>query len=297
MNKIKNDRFDGTINNIITETKQRVTEKIKRHEELRKSKDYLNQINRLNAITLDFILALKISSIFSTRFTNFNDNSICIFAIQDLLETSLMIQTIVKEGAINPTKRELRYILELAIKGLYVDQKMWQEPLSKKLSFWEKNLKKASITPEIYHINFYLFEASEEVTNIIEDIKKAYGRACNYVHPTVHQIKERIELAEQGITIGLETAKELKEIVDEIFTVYSFVLVYFFHGLGHTTAGELFKGVWNKKPNWSFHWNKYIIEIDKYFDYKHERQKRLEQIKLNRQKRLTETINQNKNQL
>lgn len=285
-----NNNFDELMDEIISQRNQRITAKIERREAIRKSKDYSEQITKLDLITQDFILALKFSSFFLERCPDFRENSISVLAITDLLETSLMIRMIVKEGFLNPAKRELRYIIELAIKAVYVDQNMWRDPLPEKLKFWKKSVNQASITPEIYKIDFIFFE---ENNDLVEDVKRCYGRACKYVHPSVHQIKERIDLALQGVTIGLETAKELKEIVDEIFLVYSFVLVFIFHGIGHSTVGELFEGVWNTMPKWSFHWNKYILEIDKYFDYKHERQEKLEIIKLNRQKRLTKLKTKN----
>ena len=99
-----------------------------------------------------------------------------------------------------------------------------------------------------------------------------YGRLCAYIHPSKHQIEERITRDEKGVYLGYETAKELRQITREVFRLCDIVLVFVFHGLGLGLAGDVFVYALDDHRDWKFHRGKYVRILSKYFDYKFERQ-------------------------
>jgi hypothetical protein len=203
----------------------------------------------------------------------------------DFIESGVCVRRVVEEGARNPARRELRYLIELAIKALFVDQSMPQSSFEHRLIFFDRKVNANAITPEVNQLILDLVQG-EERQNIVSDLKAAYARVCKYVHPSVNQIGERVELAKQGITIGYDNAAELKAFNDEVFEVFALVLVLIFHGLGPSTCGDIFEGLFSNWQDWAYHSHRHVVKIDESYDYKAERQGRLEDLKRQRAERL-----------
>jgi hypothetical protein len=52
-----------------------------------------------------------------------------------------------------------------------------------------------------------------------------------------------------------------------------------FEGIGPSFTGDLFIGVLDDLPRWRFRKTKFVGEISRFFDYKFERQQRIEEPK------------------
>jgi hypothetical protein len=174
--------------------------------------------------------------------------------------------------------------MELAIKALFVDQSMPQSSFEDRLVFFKRRVSAAAITPEVRRISLDLIPDPVRQV-VVSDLIAAHAHASQYVHPSLKQIEERVQLAEQGVTIGYDNADELRKFNDEVFEVFALVLVLYLHGLG-SCSGDLFEGLFSDWPDWIFHTHRHIAKIDEGYDYKHERQGRLDALKQQRAERI-----------
>tara|TARA_R110000744_G_scaffold158819_1_gene274859 strand:- start:17394 stop:18347 length:954 start_codon:yes stop_codon:yes gene_type:complete len=266
---------------------KRVEAKQEQHKAIVEAPEYRLQLARLEQLTFDFIGALRLCWFASTRADDWVDKSLFMRSIDDLMQSAVMIRTAVHEGARNSARRELRYMIELAIKSLYVDQHMPTSSLEHRLIFFDRKLDPASIAP-VKNLEFHILGTLDAET-VVKKLLAAYSRACGYVHPSVFQIEERLELATKGISPGFETADELCQSNDEVFEAYSLTLVLLFEAIGGSFAGDIWEtGGLGDRDDWVFHGHPLVAALDEHFDYKAERQDRLQAIKGRRAKRLTE---------
>jgi len=93
-------------------------------------------------------------------------------------------------------------------------------------------------------------------------------------------------LREQGLSLGMETIDMLEDIVSEVNEVCSIVVALTFETIGPSFTGDLLVNSLDEQDEWAFHANGYIALIDTHFDYKHERQGRLEEIHQRRENRI-----------
>jgi hypothetical protein len=273
------------LRDFLTKRQQEMVERREAYEREQASDAYQHELRRLARICTDFLRTLTSCWICATRIPDFVNKSMLMRSTDDFIESSVCVRRSVEEGARNPARRELRYLIELAIKTLFVDQSMPQSSFEHRLIFFDRKVNADGITPEVNQLRLSLVPEAER-QNIVSDLIAAYARACQYVHPSIKQIEERVELAEQGVTIGYDSAAELKAFNDEVFEVFALVLVLIFHGLGPSTCGDMFEGLFNHWQNWGFHAHRHVIRIDKGYDYKAERQGRLEELNQQRAERL-----------
>ncbi len=281
------EELPNTIESIFAEWRQRFEAKQEQHKAVVETPEYQSQLSRLKHLAFDFIATLRLCWIATTRAGEWVDKSLFMRSIDDLLQSAVLIRMAVHEGARNPARRELRYMIELAIKASYVDQKMPTSTLENRLIFFNHKVDASSIA-SVKELSFNILAAAE-ADIVVKKLLAAYSRACEYVHPSVRQIEERLELAEKGIGPGFETADELRQSNDELFEAFSLVLVLLFEAIGGSFSGDIWEtGELRKREGWAFHGHPLIAAIDEHFDYKAERQEKLEEIKRLRAKRLAE---------
>jgi hypothetical protein len=276
-----------TAESLFAEWRKQAEEKQQRHQAIVESAEYRTQLARLGQITIDFVITLRLCWIATTRAGDWVDKSLFMRSIDDLMQSALLIRTAVHEGLRNSARRELRYMVELAIKSLYVDQQMPTSSLDHRLIYFDRKLDPSSITP-VKDLRFGILGAAQAQLTI-DKLLAAYSRACAYVHPSVRQIEERLEMVERGVSPGFETAEELRESNDEVFEGFSLVLVLLFEAIGGAFAGDIFETAGlGDREGWVFHGHPLVAALDEHFDYKAERQERLPAIQERRATRLRE---------
>jgi hypothetical protein len=276
-----------TVESLFAQLRTDLEEKQKRHQAIVESAEYQVQLARLGQMTGDFLVTLRLCWIATTRAGDWVNKSLFMRSIDDLMQSALLIRTAVQEGLRNSARRESRYMVDLAIKALYVDQHMPTSSLEHRLIFFDRKLDPSSITP-VKDLKFNIL-AAPQAQLVIDKLLAAYSRACAYVHPSVRQIEERLELVERGISPGFETADELRESNDEVFEVLSLVLVLVFEAIGGAFAGDIWETAGlGDRAGWVFHGHPLVAALDEHFDYKAERRERLPEIQERRAKRLKE---------
>ena len=123
----------------------------------------------------------------------------------------------------------------------------------------------------------YLIKPESEEDFKLET-RRAYGYASKYIHPTIHQIKERIELIAKGVYIGFETHNELQTANDELRKIFALILVFAFNAIGSSFTGDMFIGYLDDMRDWEYHKSKFVSQIDANYDYKVERKDKIEEL-------------------
>lgn len=258
------------------EYEKRLEEKRREHKTIMESDEYKNEVGRLRKIVYDFVTVLSNCSKFSSRAKTFQDNCLFIRSIDDILQSAVGIQVLLMEGMNNSARRELRYLLELSIKTLYVDQQISKETYENKLKFLDERVNSTSISM-IKDTKIYLIKPESEEDFKLE-AKRAYGYASKYIHPTIHQINERIKLVAKGVYVGFETHDELKIANDELSKIFTLILVFAFNAIGGGFTGDMFVGYLDEMKDWEYHKSKFISQIDASYDYKVERKDEIEEL-------------------
>jgi len=281
------DECPATPASFIEEWRNRVAAAREKHKAVVESAEYQAQLKRLAQITSDFIGTLTLAWFTATRAGEWVDKSLFMRSIDDLNQSAIMVRAAVNEGARNSARRELRYMIELAIKALFVDQQMPSSPIEHRLIFFDRKVDAASIAP-VNNLKFAIL--SEPVAQTaVKKLVAAYARACEYVHPSVRQIEERLELARRGVSPGFETVDELRQSNDEVFEGFALVVVLLFEAIGGSFSGDIWEtGGLSDREEWIFHGHPLVAAVDEHFDYKAERQGRLLAITERRRKRLSD---------
>ncbi len=281
------DELPTTMESFFADLKDRTSAKQEQYKAVVEAPAYRTQLARLDQITFDFIGTLRLCWFATTRAGDWVEKSLFMRSIDDLMQSAVLIRMAVHEGARNSARRELRYMIELAIKALFVDQKMPTSSLEHRLIFFDRQLDPASIAP-VKDLTFHTLD-TPEADLVVKKLRAAYSRACEYVHPSIRQIEERLELAAKGISPGFETAVELEQSNNEVFESHSLVLILLFEAIGGSFTGDIWEtGGLSDQDGWVFHGHPLVAAIDEHFDYKAERQERLQAIKSRRAKRVAD---------
>lgn len=239
-----------------------------RFEDLRP--DLVPSLQGLHQSRDAFLAALGFIIHDTGRDVDFRANHLLGYVCQDFLQSAVAITVLAMEGALNVCKRELRFLLEAAIKLCFIQQKDYARPIGEKLKLYEKQLGDSSISL-LKRIELSLLRP-DAVGAFKTAVGRAYGRTSNYVHLTPLQLQERMRATDAGRTSGKESAEEMEELRQLVDEVLALVLVYVFHGSPSYVAGDFFVQSDGCSVAWRFMSSRFVAMIDEHFDYKHERQ-------------------------
>ncbi|MHC2001833.1 hypothetical protein ACYQR9_15540 [Methylobacterium sp. CM6241] len=196
---------------------------------------------------------------------------------QDILQSAMSVAVLVSEGIQNVARRELRFLLEASVKITHVQRASYASSIDEKLAVFDKDLRSPSISIK-REINFDLLP--EDHRSIFdEEIGRIYGLTSNYVHLTPAQILQSIEAAKAGVTAGKERPEDVEEFNRLAARAMAASLVLLFHSVPSWVAGDFLVEQDGSSIQWQFMQSRYIAAIDEQFDYKHERQENLSEIK------------------
>jgi hypothetical protein len=279
----KAERSTDPILDILREQERAARERSEQHEAVRASAPYQKQLERLGNVTHAFLGTLRVCAFAATRDPSLPEVSFFLRNLDDLSQSAVMSAFAFREGGLNSGRRELRFMLELSVQSLFVDKNMGKAPFEQRLVFFEKKTKNTSVD-HVKDLPLEMLGGSRE--NFVLDTVRAWSKASRYVHPTPQQLREKLDLRERGITPGCETVEQLQACVDELFNTESIILVLAFHAIGPSFTGDILVESFDGIDGWPFHSSGYVAAVDEFFDYKHERQASLADIKARRERRL-----------
>ncbi|WP_312363071.1 hypothetical protein [Ensifer sp.] len=230
----------------------------------------------MRIIINSYLMGLGFVHMDTSRDPSYNDNHFLSYLVQDLLQSAISIVTLGAEGLLNVARREVRFILEATIKLCYVQQKEYQLTIREKIEKFDAELKSQRISIN-RELNLFLLP-EEERWPFIEECGRIYGLTSSYVHLTPTQLNERIAATDAGRTSGKESPEDIDELNKLVARGLAASLVLLFHSVPQFVAGELLVDRDGNGPDWYFAGSRFVAAVDSEYDYKHERQARLQQI-------------------
>jgi hypothetical protein len=249
------------------------------------SQEFKDEWNRHEAICNSFLEAVLFCNLNYFRDRINSEVNFFIRVSDDFIQSLIAIKMLSKEGIHNQCRRELRYLLELAVKSCLVSQRNSSLDYQTQITAFEKLLKEDSISI-IRDINLHLITDTQLRGDFNTEIKKLYGMLCTYIHVSPHQLVEKIQLAHSGRYIGFEGVAELRQLNDELERTLAYVMVLLFHSIPEWVVGDFLVEDDGSTKEFHFNQSRYIIDIDRKFDYKAERQSKLSQLNLERERKI-----------
>lgn len=245
-----------------------------KHEQMRQSPDYQASLLCLRHTIQGLLRTLQICDIAATRWHFFTENYLFPRHFDDVVEAAITAQLAIENGALNPARRELRYMLEVAVNTAFVDEHWASAKFNERIDFFKSKKVNKRNVDHITELPLRMLGKKREA--FIQATRNAWVRSSNYVHLTKRRMDEKLSLRAKGIRLGFETAEMLAEVTLEVHHVCSIVVVLVFETIGPSFTGDILVDGIDSDENWPFHADEFLAVVDSHFDYKHERQKRLE---------------------
>lgn len=229
---------------------------------------------------MDFMRGVIALAFGNSRDPTFSKNHLLACIADDFLETSLALPHLAKESIHNVCRRELRFLLEMSIKMCFVQQAAEASTTEEKLASFQRDFDSPNISLR-KRVSLALLPADQrEAFN--EHVGRLYGEASNYVHLTTAQLQRRLELVNSGRKPGVESLEEVVALNQQIHSTLAASFVFVAHAVPSFAVGDLFVSADGSSFKWALATSKFIALLDEYFDYKHERQETLENIRTER---------------
>jgi len=225
----------------------------------------------LHEVTHAYMRGVWACYLMSTRSQEWTENSMMFRLVLDTMQSPIAIQSLIETGLHNPARRELRYVLESAVKYLHVDEALPQAPLPEKLDFLHHGVPRSSISV-IDDVDVSL--PAPAMPRFRADVKDVFKQMSGFVHPSRRQIDAYLRQFDKGSWPGNESVSEAWKMSRLVFRVYDLVLVLLFTGVGPSLAGDIFVHVFDDEPEWKFHKGTHMKQHSQLHDAKHERQSR-----------------------
>src|ERR1700730_4824061 len=88
---------------------------------VRRSPDYISALKRTEILAYDYAIGLNAVSLMSTRSPIFGKARLSIRVLDLLLESAVSTLGLIRDGMLNPARREMRFLCEASIKAWWCD--------------------------------------------------------------------------------------------------------------------------------------------------------------------------------
>lgn len=239
-----------------------------------------SEFSRTNDIVYGFMQWIHFCMMDTARDSSFNQNHMLSFLHQDILETLMSVPINIAQGIHNPAIRESRYLLELCIKLTYVQSTSYSSTIESKLTQFNRQLADTSISLK-NRITLSYFTDNLKA-DFLEEVGRLYGETSSYVHLTPKAIEYRQNRLSSGRIMGKESPEDLKNVNDLLERMYAVAISFLSHSMPQYVIGDWHVNKSGELIKWHYIHSKYVAAIDENFDYKHERQEILDDVKQQR---------------
>jgi hypothetical protein len=241
------------------------------HEKLRESPEYQAPLASLRQAVAGLFETLHLCERAATRWSTYGESYLFPRHKDDIGEAALAAQLAIENGALNPARRELRYMLEVAVNTAYVDEAARGLDLDGRISFLRSGRVNARNVDHVRDLPLRMLGGQRDA--FIKATREAWVCASNYVHLSKRRIDEKVRLRAEGVGVGFETPQMLAAVANEVHGVCSIVVVLAFETIGPGFTGDiLVTGGLDSREAWPFHKSSFIGAVDACFDDKRERQ-------------------------
>ena len=246
--------------------------KIAGHEIARAGPDFQSAASYTANLVQDFVWAVRAASLHFTRYPD-HGKWLIQASMDDLLQSAIAIFALGRDGIFNVGRRELRYMIESAVKAVYVDDSVdGSVSLAERIDMAGDNSRVPRSSVEV--VDSLPLRMLNDHDRFTAAVRSAFGALSGYIHISKGQLAERVRLVERGEFIGFESAATLRAFNEVVKQVFDLILVLVFEGIGPSFTGDTFVGLFDRRPDWKYHKGRFVREVSAYFDYKTERQDR-----------------------
>ncbi|MGC1484572.1 MAG: hypothetical protein WA789_12325, partial [Candidatus Acidiferrum sp.] len=220
----------------------------------------------------------------TSRDPTFGANHLLSYLAQDFIESAVSILLLARGGTVSVAKREIRFIIESSVKVCYVQQESYNSSIERKLMQFDKELSSSRISiKEDLALRMLPEELRDDFS---QEVGRLYGRTSEYVHLTPEQIQERIAATDASRATEAENVVDFDALNDLLSRGLASSIVLLFHGVSAYVAGDWLVPPDGMMNDWYFAASRFIAGIDSNFDYKAERQTKLDEIRAARTARI-----------
>lgn len=247
---------------------------------------YQRSLEKLQRTVQALHQTLDLCDIAATRWADYHEKYLLPHHKDEIGEAAVMAQLAIENGGLNSARREMRYMLEVAVNTAFVDEAAAPQDLDGRIQFYRGRQVSKSNVDHVRQLPLRMLGEYQR-QEFREATLDAWVNASNYVHLTKRRIDEKVKRRAEGVRLGFETPEMLAGVVQSLHDACSIVVVLAFETIGPDFTGDLLvAGGLDASDDWPFHQNRFLAAIDAHFDYKHERQSSLPEHKSRRQRRL-----------
>lgn len=240
------------------------------------SPEYKAELEKMVSMRVSMIECLLYCYMDTARDSESARKNFILRVFDDLIQSITSVEHLARQGFMNNCKRELRYLLELALMANFIVISAPSEEFECQIKKYDKTLNSPNINLIAAMPISYLDEAQQ--AEFKDSVRRLYGFLCKYVHASTHQIEERLMQAVAGRTMGYVGTDAFRELNALLEKVYSSVIVFLFNSVPQHVVGDYLVLEDGGIHNWYFNQSRFVGMIDAWFDYKHERQRKLKEL-------------------
>ncbi|WP_396268578.1 hypothetical protein [Ideonella sp.] len=255
-------------------------------EEAYKQPAYQVSLQKMRKTVQALHQTLGLCDFAATRWADYHEKYLLPRHKDEIGEAAVMAKLAIENGALNSSRREMRYMLEVAVNTAFIDETAAPQDLEGRIQFYRGKQVCKNNVDHVRQLPLRMLTESQRQA-FREATSAAWVDASNYVHLTKRRIDEKVKQRAEGVRLGFETPEMLAGVVHSLHDACSIVVVLAFETIGPDLTGDLLvDGRLDTFDDWPFHQNRFVAALDAHFDYRHERQSGLQEHIARRQRRL-----------
>ncbi|MBV9481936.1 MAG: hypothetical protein JO249_14455 [Acidobacteria bacterium] len=243
---------------------------IEAHIALRRSPGFATASKRSETLVADYALGLHTVSLMSTRSSAYGKTLLSLKMLDLLLESAISTQSLIREGMLNPARREMRFLLEASIKAWWCDSVDPSGGVQSKIEFLD-DLGLARFREVVDTLRPRLLDEPTR-QNLVHIITNVYAQLSTHVHASTGDIGVNLNRFRRGEYVGFEAIADVNRVNELFGRVLDVSLAAIFESFDAALLGDVFVQVFDGNSKWTFHKTRFVKSISSHYDYKAERQ-------------------------
>lgn len=254
-------------------------ERIAAHETLRTSQPYQAAIKHLDRMVEQYGMAITAIDLMATRHPPFFDSLITLRVKPHFVQSMMAAASLVKEGMLDPARRELRFLVEASVKTLWLDRGGERTNGAPDAGSFDVTRKVATLDDLgsrkfggiVSELEFGLLP-DDAVATYRQTATDLYSKLSTYTHVSSANVKRDLANFDRDWSFDFETIQDVEAIAQLAKRVLDLALASHFEAFDHGLVGDVLVNVFDDEPRWLFRKTPLVGAIDRHFDYKAERQ-------------------------
>ena len=253
------------------------------HAALRASDAYQGAMRQVDRYIFDYGVGINAIELMATRNPAYFDDLISLRIKPHLVQSMIAASHMVQEGLHDPARREMRFLVEAAVKALWLDQgspplrgDQGAGPVLPPMTVAEKvaaldGLGRERFDQVVESLRFGMLDAAAG-DQFRQTAKSLYGTLSTTTHVSSRNVERDLANFDKGKHFAFETVADVNAIARLLRQVLDLALASHLEAFDHGLVGDLFEP--HFEPSWSFLKTQLVAAVDRHFDYKHERRVR-----------------------